>query len=181
MRLNVPDLTLSHVLLLAAHLAHQLSLPLLSHACSDPSCVCVYLTLAVCVSACASFVYSWPSPGHQPGEEQAFPGCICRLLGGGKSSGSARWLPGGQRQQPQYARPARSAGEGWAPAAFTHGRTRRMFNFYDQERKLSKTFLPAKGISRAELMNAALRWLEWQKPFALWPQCKLVGISIYAA
>lgn len=43
------------------------------------------------------FVYSWPSPRHQPGEEQAVTGCGDRLSGGRESAGPAGRLPGGQR------------------------------------------------------------------------------------
>ena len=80
--------------------------------------------LFVCVCVC---VYSWPSPGHQPGEEQAVPGRRGRLLGGGESAGPAGWLPGGQRQQPQYAGSPGSTGEGWAPPAAAYGGAFRMF------------------------------------------------------
>lgn len=50
--------------------------------------------LFVCV---CMFVYSWPSPRHQPGEEQAVTGCGDRLSGGRESAGPAGRLPGGQR------------------------------------------------------------------------------------
>lgn len=68
-------------------------------------------------------VSSWPSSGHQPGEEQAFPGCRFRLHGGGESAGPAGWLPRCQRQQSKYSRSPRSPGQGRAPPALTHGRT----------------------------------------------------------
>ncbi len=74
--------------LLTALLAHQQPQPQLSHVSDDAACVCARLNSPVCLHVC-DCVYSWPSPGHQPGEEQAVPGREGRLLGGGESAGPA--------------------------------------------------------------------------------------------
>lgn len=95
--------------------------------CSGGLCLSELSYLCVCLHTCVC-VYSWPSPGHKPGEEQAVPGRRGRLLGGGESAGPAGWLPGGQRQQSKYSRSAGSTGEGWAPPAPANGTTVQMLN-----------------------------------------------------
>lgn len=86
--------------------------------CDPVSCTDSPVQWLMCAHCCA---HSWPSSGHQPGEEQAVPGCSGRLPRGSESAGPAGRLPRGQRQQPQHAGASGSTGEGWAAPAPADG------------------------------------------------------------